>query len=64
MDFGCAHYGGFNYEEEISINFGEKPFLYNVTGYTPWSKSIIPTCFATNQSSKLLTLVFILFVSS
>ena len=25
--------------DEVSINFGDEPFKYNISGFTPWSKS-------------------------
>ena len=24
--------------DDVSINYGDKPFKYNISGFTPWSK--------------------------
>ena len=51
-------------DDYVSVNFGDKPFSYNISGFTPWSKNLERiTCYQRRKEAKQFVLVVLLMLS-
>ena len=52
--------------EYVSVNFGNTPFKYNITAFTPWEENIIKiSCYISyNNQINTIPLIFILIIKS
>ena len=53
-------------DDNVSVNFGDEPFKYNISGFTPWSKTQARiTCYCKNRAiSRTIYVVSLLLISS